>query len=403
MIISKPELFFKNGYLICQVQVQFCGKTDILWYSIKEEFADMVSDRSDAFLVALLIPAMSQGEDIKIEGTVSEKLFYNISGPYQTILKLILPSLHCVKIIPSDVRPAHSTGQGVAMGFSGGIDSFCVLADHHNSNVTQGFQVTHLLFNNVGSHGHDEKKSRDLFHRRYNRLEPLTEQMGLPFIAIDSNMNSFYQGFTFHDTVIPRNASVALLLQKGLKRYLYAADYHYKYPLTEPVVGIHPGASNPITLPLLSTETLDIVSAGSQYTRIEKTIRVAEIAESYRFLDVCVDEDPSKINCSACYKCMRTMLTLDIAGKLERYSMVFDLDTYRKNRDFFIEEVLQRNDSYLLKEIADFIVVSGYIVPLSSRLFLRTRLDRVKSALKNTTYFPKKMVKEITRKCLKNL
>jgi len=188
-----------------------------------------------------------------------------------------------------------------------------------------------------------------------------------------------------------------------LKRYLYAADYHYKYPLTEPVVGIHPGASNPITLPLLSTETLDIVSAGSQYTRIEKTIRVAEIEESYRFLDVCVDENPLKINCSACDKCMRTMLTLEIAGKLERYSMVFDLDTYRKNRDFFIEEVLQSNDSYLLKEIADFIVMSGFIVPLSSRLFLRTRLDHIKSTVKNTTNLPNEIVQEITRKWLKNI
>ena len=197
MIISNPDIIVKNGYLNYQVQVQFCGKTEILWYKLEEGYEDLVSDRSDAPLVALLIPAMSQGEDIKIEGTVSEKLIYNLSGPYQTVLKLIIPSLHCVKIIPSDVRPAHSTGQGVAMGFSGGIDSFSVLADHHNSNVTDGFRVTHLLFNNVGSHGDDEKKSKRLFHRRYNRLKPLTEQMGLPFIAIDSNINSFYQDFTF--------------------------------------------------------------------------------------------------------------------------------------------------------------------------------------------------------------
>lgn len=400
MIISKPELFFKSGCLHYQVPIYYSGKTEILWFSLKEKYADLVSYRSDAPLVALLIPAMAQGEDIRIEGTVSEKLFYNLSGPYQTILKLIIPSLHLVKIIPSEVRPAYCSGEGVAMGFSGGIDSFSVFADHHYSEVTKGFQVTHLLFNNVGSHGPDGEKSRRLFHRRYNRLKPLTDKLGLPFIAIDSNVDSFYHGFTFEQTVIPRNVSVTLLLQRGLKRYLYASDYHYKNTMAGPIDNM--STINPVALPLLSIETLDLVSSGSQYTRVEKTIRVAEIEDSYQFLDVCTNEDPQIINCSTCYKCMRTMLTLEVAGKLECYSNVFDLDTYRKNRDFYIEEVLQSNDSYLLKEITDFINEIGFDVPLSSRLFLRTKQAYFVSTLKNATNIPMGVVSKIKQELMNN-
>jgi hypothetical protein len=400
MIVSKPELISQGGYLQYQVHVHFSGKPKTLWYSIREEFADLVSDRSDAPLLALLIPAMSLGEDIHIEGIISEKLFYNLSGPYQKVLKVIIPSLHIINIIPSDVRPAPNIGKGVAMGFSAGIDSFCVLADHHYSEVSKGFKVTHLLFNNVGSHGPDEKKSRHLFHKRYNRLKPITEQIRLPFIAVDSNLDSFYSGLDFEQTHTPRNASVALLLQNGFKRFLYASSYHYSYARVKPEDTM--AHSDTITLPLISTEALDMISSGSQYTRVEKTLKVAGIEESHRSLDVCTEESPHMINCSACFKCMRTMLTLEIAGKLERYANVFDLDTYKKNRDLYIEEVLQSKDP-LLWEIANFIKTSGFHVPLSSRFYLRRRLFFITTSVKRSANIPMRIARKIKREYLKSL
>lgn len=72
---------------------------------------------------------------------------------------------------------------------------------------------------------------------------------------------------------------------------------------------------------LLSTEATDSISTGSQYTRAAKTAQVAEIEPSYRHLDICVEPGTSRSgfrNCSRCWKCARTMVTLEALGKLDR-------------------------------------------------------------------------------------
>jgi hypothetical protein len=380
IIIGKPELTPQNGDLTFSVEVDFLEKRETLWFRLKKEYAYLVSDRSDAPLVALLIPAMVLGEDIHLKGTISEKIYYNLSGPFQKVLKLIIPSLHIIKIFPADVQPAYQQGTGVGMGFSAGIDSFCVLSDHHYTDVPEGFQVTHLLYNNVGSWDHGEK-GRRLFQMHYEMIKPVTERIGLPFIAIDSNVDSFYEGLGFQQTHTLRNASVALLLQKGIKKFLYASGVHY----SNAFVGVcnDTAYSDTISLPLLSTEALDLISDGSEYTRVEKTLKVAKIEDSYKFLDVCAKGD-SQINCSRCWKCKRTMLTLDIAGFLNRYSEVFDLDIYRQSRDMYIAEVLKSKNP-LLREIVSFMKTSGFKIPLSSRFYAVTRIFALKNQYKGIT------------------
>ena len=396
MIISRPELSSHDGNLQYRVHVDISGERKTLWYSLTEEFTGLVSDRSDAALAALLIPAMILGEDISIEGTVSEKLFFNLSGPLQNVLKLIIPSLQLITIIPSDVQPAHETGKGVAVGFSAGIDSFCVLADHFFADVPKGFRITHLLFSNVGSHGPDEEESsRHLFHKRYNRIKPVAERIGLPFIAIDSNVDSFYNGLNFQKTHTIRNASVALLLQRGIKRFLYASSTPYSRACVCPANDISRGDT--IILPLISTETLDMVSSGSQYSRIEKTLKVAGIEESYKSLDVCT-ADSRITNCSSCYKCKRTMLTLEIAGALGRYADVFDLDTYRGIRDLYIEEVLSgKEDRPFSEQLISFIRERGFKIPFLSRFRVRTRLLYITSRVRQASKTPLNLAGKLKR------
>lgn len=361
MRIGRPEITRQNGEIIYCVHVQFAKGVSTLWYRLGEQFEDLVTDFSDSPLVALLIPAMLNGEDIYITGTISEKLHYNLSGSYQKLLQLIIPSLHRIRIYPNDVQSGVTHGSGVATGFSGGIDSFCVLADHYYSDIQKGFKLTHLLFNNVGSHCGGEKQ----FDERCARLKPFVDRIGLPFIKINSNVSAFYRkDFDFLQTHTPRNVSAALLIQKGIRRYMYASGYDY----TNTFVGITDDIaySDTITLPILSTEILDIFSSGSEYTRVEKTLRVANIPDSYSTLDVCIIDKGR--NCSTCHKCMRTLVTLDIAGFLDRYSSSFDLNTYKRKRSVYFGKVLKSNEP-LLHEIAQFAKQRGFLFPRSSYLY----------------------------------
>jgi hypothetical protein len=372
MKISSPEIFPENGEIVYRVRVQTSVGTGTLWYRIPDQFGDFITDSCDAPLVALLIPAMTRGEDIHVAGKLSERLLYTLSRPYQRLLQHVIPSLRQVKIHPAEIQSGTHERSAVATGFSGGIDSFCVLADHYYSEVPAGFKVTHLLFNNVGSHGTGERGER-LFRARYARTAPVAAQIGLPLVRVDSNVDAYYgkKPLNFQGTHTPRNASVALLLQGGIGRYMYASAFSYPDAFVGATDSM--GHSDTIALPLLATERLDVLSVGSEYTRVEKTLRVAAIAHSYSTLDICAnpDRNPDRAgNCSTCWKCMRTLLTLDIAGLLERYSASFDLDAYAHQRSKYISEVLLSNEP-LMREIVSFAKQRDFALPLSSRLHAR--------------------------------
>ena len=298
---------------------------------------------------------------------------------YQKILKIILPSLQQINIYADDIKAASGNPLGVAAGFSAGVDSYCVLADHHyQKDIAPGFRLTHLLYNNTGSHG---EGGETLFKQRFQLLKPfVTEKIGLPFIAINSNLETFYQKIRYIESHTIRNASIALLLQNGLKNYMYASAYSYQ----DVFIGSnYISYSDLIMLPLLSTETLNTFSVGSEYSRVDKTIKVAQIKDSWSTLDVCINDHIVE-NCSTCGKCMRTLLTLEIAGAINHYRNTFDLEAYYKKRNNYIASRIISDKSTYSKEIRKFAKDKDFKFPLSSKLlWLRIKTgNKVRKALK---------------------
>jgi len=230
MIINRPRLVSNNGSVEYQSLIETSQDSRMLWYRVDYEFGDFLTDMSDGLLVALIIPAMALREDITIAGTISERLYYYLSGPYQQILKQVMPFLGLINIFPDKLVNKTTRAPGVAAGFSGGVDSWSVLADHYFSDISKSFRLTHLLYNNVGSH---YERGESLFEKRYAKQKPVTERIGLPLIKVNSNLDSFYlepyhQNLGFAQTHTLRNASVPLILQEGIGRFLYSSDYDNK-------------------------------------------------------------------------------------------------------------------------------------------------------------------------------
>ena len=78
--------------------------------------------------------------------------------------------------------------------------------------------------------------------------------------------------------------------------------------------------SDPIIMPLLSPNGLDILCDGAQYSRTEKTARIVDLALAQKYLNVCVNSSNKQVeakNCSRCSKCLRTMMALESAGALQ--------------------------------------------------------------------------------------
>ncbi|HTU37845.1 MAG TPA: hypothetical protein VMF35_07490 [Acidimicrobiales bacterium] len=341
------------------------GRADLpasLWYRVPADYEEMVSPRTDAALVALLIPAMVTGGSLHVEGPVTDELVFRLGHGFQEVLQAVIPTLRQVEVIAPQQVPAGRTQSGVAAGFSAGVDSFTVLADHfYDPDVPPALRITHLLFHRLGSHDDAGDAEHALFLDRLHRAGRVADKIGLPLIPVDSNVMDAYRGtgFDYQQTHTPRSASVAFLLQHGLGRWFYASSLHFAH--TQVSKYFDTCLTDPISLPLLSTSSLVLESQGGEYTRFEKTMRIAEIPDTYWSLDVCVTGTLGT-NCSKCFKCLRTLASLEIGGVLDRYEEVFDLDVYRQHRDtYFALAHLSRDQ--LVKELLVEAKRRGFAVP----------------------------------------
>jgi len=393
MRIHNLGIIERDNDIQIQFPIEYVGKTQFLWYSVDKRYKGYITtEKMDGSVVGLLLFAMQHREDMEIDGAISEKLYYHLTNYYMPILRLIIPSLHTINILPEklDGGKSYHCKKAVATGFSGGIDSFCTVFDHLTNDTPTNYKITHLLFNNVGSHGEwGGSAARTLFNQRYDILKPFAEEIGLEFMKIDSNLSEFLQ-FDFHITHLSRNLSPVLLFQKLFTKYYYSGAYRYQDCFIGPTC--EEAYADPAVVHLLSTETLECILTGSQYSRVEKAGKVSRIEPSYRYLNVCVRTDTTGANCSVCWKCCRTLLSLEILGKLEKYRSVFDLDKYGKVRNGYVRHILRNKNNPFHREMLEYAKRAGFRFPIvhvffayvSCILFPPSLERRVKRMLPNS-------------------
>ncbi|MBM7502750.1 hypothetical protein ACFPER_04660 [Agromyces aurantiacus] len=373
MQVGRPEIRSTDGTTTWNVGVRgLANAPDRLWFEVPEEHAGMLTDAVDPAVVGLLVPAMRAGGPMEVEGAVTDELVHGITHGYQHILEAVIPGTRQIPVEAAESVAATPRASGIGTGFSGGIDSFAVIAEHLVQPVPDALRLTHLSFFNVGAMtGGDRGRRR--FRRMHAQLAPAAERLGLPFIPVDSNLDDFFPIGAFVQTHGPRNLGTAFLLQGALGGFIFASTAPYAQ------VGVrrsHSSArSDAISMPLLETGRFRPVFHGSQYTRAEKTEIVAGVPESTESLHVCTSMTADGRNCSRCSKCLRTQLTLELAGHLDAYGRVFDLDAYRSARDAFIDEVAASRDLHLV-ELRNFARQVGFALPPSAAGFVRHGLRR---------------------------
>ena len=80
---------------------------------------------------------------------------------------------------------------------------------------------------------------------------------------------------------------------------------------------------------------------------------------SYRYLDICVHAIDSAENCSTCWKCARTLLTLEILGQRSLYDQAFDLSKFDAIKPHYIQTLL-RSEKPLEKEVVELAKIYNY-------------------------------------------
>lgn len=324
LIINKAKIE-RNRMISC---IEYEDKKYDMYYEVEEEYVKYLCDETlDAFLVSLIPFIVKHNYDVKINGKISSKLFYQLNT---YLLPLLCSEFKKEKInIECELTDIDFKSEGVGASISCGVDSFYTLLKHQNQ-ADKKYNISHLTFFNTGSHGeYGGDKARTLFHERLKLIREFCNENNMKLVTVDSNMNELIM-MNHKKTHTFRTIGCVLALQKLFGKYYFASGYHYNDMKIDEDSSAHYDTLN---VQCLSNETLSIYSSGLEVNRMDKVKYISDYDITYNWLNVCVS---TANNCSICHKCERTMTALDSIGKIEKYKNVFNLDSYYKKRNKYI-------------------------------------------------------------------
>lgn len=338
IIIDIPKIKYDNGFAILENDITINGIKKKIWFKVNDEYGKYLCDeRNDAYLIACLNYAMRNGHDIVSRHPVTETLLYNIETYLIPALIENNPNFHEVKIesqISNEILP--SAG-GIGTGISCGVDSLNALASHSNSEFPN-HNITHLTFNNVGSHG-EGKKARELYKSRIERPKKFAEEYGFKFVASDSNLMDVVEQNHFKTHTYSSMFPV-FCLQKLYSIYYYASGgYKFNEFNLKDLPHLCCGSYELLSLNVFSTPQIKINSEGMGITRLTKLKNVIKYKPSNKYLNVCLDDGD---NCGVCEKCVRTLLGLDALGALKSFNEVFDINYYKEHKSWYLQQMMYR-------------------------------------------------------------
>ena len=321
-----------------------------LWFAVPLDFKKyLCAERSDAFVVAMLWYALITGSDIEFQTPMSEQMCFNIQSCLIPALCTRDNGYRRIKLIGPTTNIPYKSIQAVGTGMSCGVDSIYTLHKYSNEGIPPHFRLTHLTYYNMGAIFHPNRsEKRDyslkdfysltdkMSEEKCNNARRVAEMSNLPLLYVKSNLDSDYYRGAYGHTGVYRNCAMTLAVQ-GLFSLYYCSSggsNRFEFNLTEGSQRYEIVLCN-----CFSTESLKFV-VSDHATRIEKIETIADDPISKRFLDVCFCFN----NCGKCSKCKRTMLTLDILGKLDEYGYVFDVKEFQKNRNELYAWLLATKD-----------------------------------------------------------
>jgi hypothetical protein len=361
--------------LIAEINID--GKVNEVWFEVDQEYKEYLTwERSDAFLIGLLHYAMYHRHDITCVQSLSEELYYQIDTYLIDAMVSQSPKLYRTRIFSEVCEEKLPCGNAVGTGISCGVDSLHAIACHTESKFSK-HNVTHLAFNNVGSHGNGAIADM-LYEGRKNLAKRFAEEHHYKFILSDSNIHEvIVQSHLFTHTFT--SCFAVYCLQKLYSVYYYASGSTFNEFSLQGLDETDSSHYDLLLLDCFSQRNLRLYSDGANSTRLEKTERVLNFEPSYKFLNVCL---VSIDNCGKCSKCVRTLLTLDALGSLDKYEAVFDISYYKEHRQWYykhlIAGIINKNPMFkgvyhhLKKQIRPWTYISGFflLLGLKSREFV---------------------------------
>ena len=276
-----------------------------LWYEVPEEWEPAVTDVADPFVIGLTFAMMRSGGPVRVRGRASPTLLRNLEE-FTAIWQAWRPDRYRrIDVCADEEDEGLPSASGeAAMGFSGGLDS-CYTAWRHHKGLAG--RSTANLRAGVFIRGFDiPLSSQEAYENARQRNERILGSVGMALIPMATNLRELapVDWEDAHGTML---ASCLALLQRRFGLGLMASSWAYSKLVSR-------WGSTPWTDWLFSSEAFPVRHDGAESSRLQKSKTIAEWPEALRYMRVCWQGPDKDVNCCACEKCIRTLLTFRILG-----------------------------------------------------------------------------------------
>ena len=347
-----------------------------LYFEVADADYDMLADDTyDAFVLVPLYLAMYHKQDLHIRGNISKKLYQNIKWYIQRILCDFSNELTPINFSADGFTFNKSKGNLIGTGISCGVDSMSTIYDHFIKETDPVYKINSLFLFNCGTHGDFEDPfTQKLFLERYKRNVNAADELGLPVHLVTSNVHAFTHKIGEQKVGFFAIYSCILSLQNVIFRYYTSSGLNY--PKAKNFRHLYhnfdmAGFCESYLVPLIQNENLELIIDGCQYRRVDKLKNIADWEIAQKYLNVCVSHLPDASNFGHCPKCLRTLLPLEIMGKLDKFSRVFNVEQYKRNSFNYKVDCLQKYDKSAFEtEAVDFARENNFPMPIKTACYV---------------------------------
>ena len=311
-----------------------------LWFAVPLEYGKyLCAERSDAFVIAFLWYAMVTGADISFEAPMSEKLHDGLTQ--KLIPALAKDGYRAIKLEgPLSDEPVWNEG-GVLTGMSCGADAMYTLHTYGGEDAPEGMRLTHLAYYHAAfmfpfiEPPYDVDAIIAETERMYElptaeHARSIAAHHGLGFVEVWTNLDrDYYRGGLIYSGMY-RFLSCTLALEHLCSLYIISSSGH-GHDLNQASLFATTQSYEDLICGSCGTETLRYLNSDHE-TRTQKLKAIADDPDFQKYAAVCFNDTEDGRGCGECSGCWKTMVPLDILGKLDRFGARFDLDRYYRER-----------------------------------------------------------------------
>jgi hypothetical protein len=278
--------------------------SDKVYFKFDRKFENFIFADAGPFAASLLIPSMKLGEDLVVDGELSEKQYSDM----QCIMEIMLTwdiGLKPISIIAHTIKKDTHSPTESASFFSGGVDSFYTYLKNKNSDKEK---IKYFILANGYDISLDNQK---LWEMACGTVKAIAREEQVEVITVESNIRDLIE------PIIPWDythggclTALGLALRKKINTVFIASSYAYTQ--------LFPWGSHPTTDHFWNTETIQFHHDGANVNRFEKVRYISNYPVVQDNLRVCYRNKKDKYNCGTCDKCIRTMIALHISGTLNQ-------------------------------------------------------------------------------------